>query len=167
MDIVGWWSSGWKPATPRGISLPQLAPGAWCIASTSATLASPRPPSNHRIIIKDCKDITQEDLDYAPIDLVFFDCHDYAAQLTAFEKLERWGLIAASATLVLHDTGLYDAKYVPHAIQTPDGWIHGIPERNLADTLMDHGWSPNSFSRPQGPMRNGLTILQRHGKFAK
>lgn len=48
---------------------------------------------NHRFIRKFAKDVVLEDFDRQPLDLVFFDCHDFAQQLEAFLVLARGGVV--------------------------------------------------------------------------
>ena len=47
----------------------------------------------HRFVHKLAQDVMPEDFDRQPLDLVFFDCHDFLQQLQAFNTLSQGGII--------------------------------------------------------------------------
>lgn len=104
-----------------------------------------------------------------PIDLVFFDCHDFYAQMRLLERLEAGKLIADETLLVLHDTNLHTANFTGWSTPNPDGagWIHQQAERQMVSELTAKGWSPlhvhSRLSRHDEamPYRHGLSILSR------
>jgi len=127
----------------------------------------------HVTIMKDAADLTANDFDQMPIDLVLLDCHSYQASKHVLQTLWRLTLLAPNAYIILHDTGLH-----PHdnyfstntlarffSIVTEQGLIHQPVERLLAD------WIPYgldcSFQRislhddTRKNTRHGLTIMQR------
>jgi predicted O-methyltransferase YrrM len=136
------------------------APGAavYTVDANPVPVLSPA----HRFIRKWAKDVTPEDFDCQPLDLVFFDCHDYAQQLQAFHTLARAGVIARGTLIALHDTGTHPAKLLPWAFRTEDGYVHQPAERQLVSTLQAVGYECISFHapRPVPPLqfRHGLTL---------
>jgi len=116
----------------------------------------------HRFIHKQAKDVTCEDFDRQPLDLVLFDCHDYAQQLEAFHKLSHGGVITRGTQIALHDTGTHPQKLLPWSFRVEDGYAHQAPERHLVCTLQDLGYECISFHapRPVPPLhfRHGLTL---------
>ena len=62
---------------------------------------------NHRTIQKDCGTLHGEDLGNTRLDLIFFDCHIYDAQMRLYRNLRRQGLITERTVLALHDTNLH------------------------------------------------------------
>src|ERR1700675_3250308 len=66
--------------------------------------------ANHVVILKNVADLTPEDLDNEPVDLVFFDCHAYEACLCAFQNLRRASIIIDKTIFVFHDTNLWPTK---------------------------------------------------------
>jgi len=124
----------------------------------------------HRVIRKWAKDVLPEDLDNEPLDLVFFDCHDYAQELTVFLVLSRAGLITRSTLIALHDTGTHPEPVVPWVYRGEEGYIHQPAERALANRLQDLGYECVSFHapRPRAPIRfrHGLTLCMLKQRFA-
>lgn len=121
----------------------------------------------HRFIHKLAQDVTPEDFDRRPLDLVFFDCHDFPQQLHAFNTLSRAGIITRDTYIALHDTGTHPKKLLPWSFRGEDGYIHQVPERQLVNHLQDLGYDCMSFHapRPAPPLlfRHGLTLCRaRH-----
>ncbi len=80
---------------------------------------------NHRTIVKDARTLSAADVDNRPLDLVFFDCHNYEAQMAMFRSLRADGTITDATVLALHDTNLHSSKIVGHA------YISRLPSTNL------------------------------------
>lgn len=119
---------------------------------------------NHRLLTKDIREVTPQDLDAAPLDLVFCDCHEYGAQLELLEKLDREGLLE-NAFLALHDTGLHPEKLLHTSTPTTGGWVHQPAERGMVNVLQERGFQAICChcDNPQKPLkyRHGLTLLRR------
>jgi predicted O-methyltransferase YrrM len=132
---------------------------------------SPMEPlaANHRIIPRQAGDVWGQDFEGQPLDLVFFDCHDYAQQLLAFENLTVCGVITPDTTLALHDTGLHPRQVLPEARLVPGGWIHQEAERKLVRYLLELGYDCVTFSanKPLPPLeyRHGLTLCRLRERF--
>src|SRR5436305_2721839 len=62
---------------------------------------------NHVTLQKSCAQVTATDLNGEALDLVFFDCHVYDAQMELFAGLRAAGTITEGTLLALHDTGLH------------------------------------------------------------
>jgi hypothetical protein len=128
--------------------------------------ASPVPVMSpaHRFVHKFAKDVVPADFDSLPLDLVFFDCHDFFQQLQAVLALSRGGVITRETTIALHDTGPHPAKLLPWAFRGEDGYVHQPAERALVGYLQDLGYECLSFhaSRPAPPLRfrHGLTLCR-------
>jgi hypothetical protein len=131
---------------------------------------------NHKIIIKNVADITAEDLDNEPIDLVFFDCHAYEAELCAFQTLRKSGIINDKTILVFHDTNLWPTKDAPNtsgntwpeiSYEVKDGWVFCPPERQLVNDFKEMGYdilnlgTNRDVHSPQFPYRCGLSIARK------
>lgn len=124
----------------------------------------PQQAPNHRLIQKSAQDVCPDEFDGRPLDLVLFDCHDFAQQLQAFQTLSRSGVISQATSIALHDTGTHPQQYVPWAFRGVDGFIHQPAERDLVSYLQDHGYECLSFHAPQpaAPLqfRHGLTLCR-------
>ena len=117
-------------------------------------------PRVHKTIQKDATLLTAEDIDRAPLDLLFLDCHAYDATRTTVRNLLRGRLLSPNAFVVLHDTGRNRAAKLGWA---QDG-IHQPVERLVAQWMSNElGWhriSVHDDSRRLGG-RHGLTVMQR------
>jgi predicted O-methyltransferase YrrM len=72
---------------------------------------------NHKVIQKDVRNVTADDLPKKPLDMVFFDCH-HPAQMDLYERLSASGNIDRHTLIALHDTAVhYDQKGQPRAQQ--------------------------------------------------
>jgi hypothetical protein len=125
---------------------------------------------NHRLIRKWARDVRPEDFDHRPLDLVFFDCHDFPQQLAAFHTLADGGIITRATTLALHDTGTHPAQFAPWSYPGIGGFIHQPAERALVNALQDLGWESVSFHAPDPvpPLRyrHGLTFCRMKHRFS-
>jgi hypothetical protein len=116
---------------------------------------------NHIALIKACSDITPEDLDNKPIDLIFLDCHSYD-QLDICISLHSSGIILDSTIIALHDTGLHSEEYVKKSTRCGGGFIHQQVERDISNRLHELGWSAIHFHGLHGlKVRHGLTLMQK------
>ena len=131
--------------------------------------------TNHVIIVKNVADITPDDLDNEPVDLVFFDCHAYEACLCAFQTLCRASIITEKTILVLHDTNLWPTKDAPNlekanwpdiSYEVEGGWVFGPPERQLVNDFKEMGYdilhlgTDRAVHGPHLPYRCGLSIAR-------
>ena len=122
----------------------------------------------HLTVVKSASEVTMQDLNSIVFDLVFFDCHNYEAQLKLFTMLNNNDLLSPTAFLVLHDTNLHPSKITTDSIQHKDGWIHQIAERHLANELHKFGYQVVNFHTSMKvhstilPFRHGLTICQKY-----
>jgi predicted O-methyltransferase YrrM len=120
-------------------------------------------------IRKWAKDVVAADFDNEPLDLVFFDCHDYGEQLQAYETLTHAGIISRATILALHDTGTHPQKFFPWAFAGQDGYIHQTAERELVNQFQDLGYECISFHAPTPlpPLRyrHGLTLCRFKHRF--
>ena len=128
---------------------------------------------NHRVVVKDARHLSRADLPdmpEGPVDLIFFDCHDYDVQMTLFERLVADGLIGDNTTIALHDTNVHPTQTAPWVYPAPDppGWVHCPAERRMVNELRTrHGYEalnvhtqPTRHS-PALPYRHGLSILTK------
>jgi predicted O-methyltransferase YrrM len=122
---------------------------------------------NHHVIIKDCTQLTPDDLLGAQPGLIFFDCHEYDAQIACFHRLLEHNLITDSTVLALHDTHLHPEKYVDWAYPTEGGFVHQAVERRMVMYFAELGYHafmlhthPSAHS-PTFPFRHGVTLMQK------
>ena len=123
---------------------------------------------NHLPIRRDCRAVTAEDFSGQPLDLVFYDCHVYDAQMTMNANLQRDGIIDERTVIALHDTNLHPSQMVPWAHRVDGGWMHQAVERRMVNTFRNDGYEALMLhTRPDRhdasmPARHGLTILTRN-----
>jgi hypothetical protein len=116
---------------------------------------------NHKCIQKNALDITFEDLDNAPLDLVFFDCHDMV-QMDVFARLKDKGLINDSTVLALHDTNLHYQQFCNWAPPCDDGWAHQPVEREMVNQFKE-AWGYDVFCYHTEARHHDLSLPFRHG----
>lgn len=126
---------------------------------------------NHACICRDAREDTAADLGGEPLDLVFFDCHVFDAQMGLFEALLREGLVTERTVLALHDTNLHPTQVVPWAYPVRGeeaGWVHQAVERDMVNEFVGrHGYHAFSLHTAltahdaSMPFRHGVTLLQR------
>lgn len=122
---------------------------------------------NHVTLQKSCAGVTAADLDGEPLDLVFFDCHVYDAQMELFAGLRTAGTITDNTVIALHDTGLHPRPTSGTAYDVPGGWVHLWQERRMVNELHATGYDAVSLhmtsdrSSPEMPLRHGLTVMQK------
>lgn len=127
--------------------------------------------SNHIVITKNAADVTPEDLDNQPIDLVFFDCHAYEAELCAFQNLRRAGIITDKTIFAFHDTNLLATElslgYPNISYEVKDGWVFCPPERQLVNDFKEMGYdilnlgTNRDVHNASFPYRCGLSIARK------
>jgi predicted O-methyltransferase YrrM len=126
---------------------------------------------NHKVVIKDAREISPSDVDNNVIDLVFFDCHDYDVQWKVFEKLKENNLIDDDTIIALHDTNTHPNKYVGFAYETSDGWVHARAERELTNKFKEIGYdvfnlhTKASSHDDSMPYRHGLSLCTKFKKL--
>jgi predicted O-methyltransferase YrrM len=128
----------------------------------------PKLADNHHLLIKNALDITLDDLDHKPLDLVFFDCH----HMVQYECYLRWyqlGIINDNTIIALHDTNLHyspyhhGGKYIPE----DNGYVHQSVERYMVNLFKNMGYDIFSISTdaskhsPDFPVRHGLTVCKK------
>ena len=127
--------------------------------------------ANHKCIIKDACQLTPDDVDNLPLDLVFFDCHELDVQLTMFNRLREAGLITPKTILILHDTNLHSENYMGFSYHIDEGWVHQPVERRMTNFFKDMGYDVFCLHTSHNdhdenlPYRHGLTICQRFDKL--
>lgn len=136
---------------------------------------TPKLAENHTVIVKNTADVTPEDLDNKPIDLVFFDCHAYEASLCAYQNLKRAGIITDKTILVFHDTNLLpseDALGYPNiSYEVEGGWVFCPPERQLVNDFKEMGYDILNLGTTKEvhgkylPYRCGLSIASKVKPF--
>ena len=126
---------------------------------------------NHKCLLKNALDVTSEDLDNQPLDLIFFDCHDMV-QMEVYERLLSKGLVNDSTVLALHDTNLHYVHVCAWAPWNGKGWVHQHVERDMVNIFKEkYGYDVFCYhteSRHHDeklPFRHGITICKKFVKF--
>lgn len=127
---------------------------------------------NHKCIQKNALEITHDDLDNTPLDLIFFDCHNMV-QMNVFENLREKGLITDSTVIALHDTNLHYQNFCSWSTQIEGGWAHQLVEREMVNIFKEKfGYDVFCFhTEPHHhdesfPYRHGLTICKKFSKLS-
>jgi predicted O-methyltransferase YrrM len=135
----------------------------------------PRLAPNHQVLTKDARLVTAEELGGAALELVFFDCHDYDAQMELFLTLRRCGPITDATVLALHDTNLHPRKLVPWAYPVcgeDAGFVHRADERRMVNDFRRMGYDAlclhTRMERHDAslPFRHGLTVMKKFTPLA-
>jgi predicted O-methyltransferase YrrM len=128
---------------------------------------------NHVVIVKNALELTAEDLENEPLDMIFFDCHDYVVQMKVFENLLRIGLITDRTVIALHDTHTHPYQVVSWSYHIEnDGWVHQAVERAMVNRFVELGYhafslhTDNSRHDSSMPFRHGITIMQKFRQLA-
>lgn len=132
---------------------------------------TPKLADNHKVVNKNSADITPDDLDNKPIDLVFFDCHAYEAELCAFQTLKKAGIITDKTIFAFHDTNLLANEmslgYPNISYEVKDGWVFCPPERQLVNDFKSMGYdiinlgTGREVHNMSFPYRCGLSIARK------
>lgn len=132
----------------------------------------PKLAENHKTIIKNAKDLTLDDVDDQPIDLVFFDCHDMV-QMDIYHSFVKHGIITDRTVLALHDTNLHYAPFHcfgPY-VESEGGYAHQPVEREMVNMFKDMGYDIFSIHTSKEkhdasfPFRHGVTVCQKFVKL--
>jgi hypothetical protein len=127
---------------------------------------------NHKTIIKNALNITLEEIDNLPIDLIFFDCHDMI-QMDIYYKFVNSNIINDNTIIALHDTNLHYSPY-QHCgvfIEEENGFAHQPIERHMVNIFKDLGYDIFSISTNHTkhlkdfPVRHGLTVCKKFKKL--
>lgn len=132
----------------------------------------PSQAANHVVITKDATLLQPSDLDGKPLDLVFFDCHEYDVQMATYERLLSQGLITDATVIALHDTHVWPRSALQYCgvgtIHTSEGYIHQLAERRMVNKFKELGYDVLTLHTPHsrllGPglrMRHGVTVCTR------
>ena len=133
----------------------------------------PQVAPNHVVIHKDARHLVAADVGgNAPLDLVFFDCHDFEVQMALYERLVAQGLVTDATVLALHDTHTHPACFFSFSYALPGAdppeWVHQPAERRMVNELVQrHGYHAFSLHTPMAlhdvdmPFRHGVTLMQR------
>ena len=132
---------------------------------------TPKIAHNHIVIVKNASDLTLEDLDNEPVDLMFFDCHAYEAELCAFQNLRRAGIITDKTIFAFHDTNLLPSEealgYPNISYEVEGGWVFCPPERQLVNDFKEMGYDILNLGTSREvhgkhlPYRCGLSIASK------
>jgi hypothetical protein len=120
----------------------------------------------HTTIQKDIAHVTAADLCGRAVDLVFFDCHVFEAQIAAFRNLRAQHIITDATYVAIHDTGLHPRQFASTSYAVSGGWVHQPSERQMVNELHRMGYDAISFHTtadahgPHLPFRHGLTLLR-------
>lgn len=123
---------------------------------------------SHKVIIKNAVDLTPEELDNKPLDMVLFDCHSMI-QMYIYYNLMNNNLINDNTILALHDTNLHYPPY-QHCgvfVEEENGYAHQPVERNMVNIFKYFGYDVFSISTdhtkhsPEFPVRHGITVCRK------
>lgn len=123
---------------------------------------------NHKVITKNALDLTTNELDNKPLDLLFFDCHDMI-QMDIYYKFVNNNIINDNTILALHDTNLHYSPYqhCGYYIEKDNGYAHQPVERNMVNIFKSLGYDIFSISTDQSkhsedfPVRHGITVCKK------
>lgn len=119
-------------------------------------------PTKHICIIKPAETLVASDFNNEPLDLVFFDCHDYNVQMNMFHRLYSFGIIDSKTVLALHDTNTHPFKSVEWGYQDKEGgYIHQPVERHMVNSFKEMGY--DIFNLHTKLSAHNSTFPYRHG----
>lgn len=137
---------------------------------------TPKQADNHIVIVKNVAELTAEDIGGEPIDLVFFDCHAYEAELCVFQNLRQASIITDKTIFVFHDTNLWPTKDAPNlsnddwpniSYEVEGGWRFCPPESQLVNDFKEMGYdiinlgTEREVHNEKLPYRCGLSIARK------
>jgi predicted O-methyltransferase YrrM len=126
---------------------------------------------NHVTIQKDAGLVTAADVSNAPLDLLFFDCHDYKAQFECYHNAKREGILTDDTVLAFHDTNFHPTQTVPWAYPVEEGWVHQDVERRMVNDFKRMGYdvfvlgTSMKSHGPHLPYRHGITLAKKLKPF--
>ena len=122
---------------------------------------------NHIVLRKDCRFVTSKDVP-DKIQMIFFDAHDYDAELQMFNTLLDQKIIDEDVTLAFHDTNLHPKKLASwsYLLGREKGWCHQTAERRLVEHFKSLGFDALCFhtkiNEPTIPFRHGITLMKKY-----
>jgi predicted O-methyltransferase YrrM len=125
----------------------------------------------HIVLVGSAEDVTPEQLQVDSIDLLFFDAHDYPAQINFFNTMRDAGMITDSTIIALHDTGTHPVQF-GSSYETNQGFVHQKVERVMTNNFFDMGYQPICFHTKLSvhdetlPYRHGLTLLSKFNRLS-
>lgn len=147
------------------------AVGAKGIVFTVDIQPVPAKAPNHVTIQKDARSLAADDIGREPIDLVFFDCHDYKVQFDCYHHFRREQIVTDDTVLAFHDTNLHPTQTVHWAYPTEEGWVHQDAERRMVNDFKRMGYdifALNTSMKSHGPhlpYRHGVTVAKKFKPF--
>jgi hypothetical protein len=127
---------------------------------------------NHAVIQKDARYLVASDVGNEPVDLLFFDCHDYPSQFECFHNGMRQGIFTDETILAFHDTNLHPTQTVEWAYPVEEGWVHCNVERRMVNDFKRIGYDVFVLGTRMGahgphlPYRHGVTIAKKFKPLA-
>lgn len=123
---------------------------------------------NHKVIIKNALDLSIDDVDSLPLDLIFFDCHDMV-QMDMYHKFLNENIINDNTIIALHDTNLHYAPFNVQGDFVPgeNGYAHQPVERKMVNIFKDLGYDIFSISTDETkhnenfPWRHGVSVCKK------
>jgi predicted O-methyltransferase YrrM len=125
----------------------------------------------HVTLCKDARNLSPADVGNSPLDLIFFDCHDYDVQWRVYRNLRRARLVTDDTVLAFHDTNLHPVQIVPYAYRVQGGWVHQDTERRMVNKFKRIGFdvfalNTSMMAHDQRlPFRHGLTVVTKFKRF--
>lgn len=123
---------------------------------------------NHKVIQKDARLVLPADFNHAPLDLIFFDCHEYLVQMALYRRLVRHGIINNSTVILLHDTDVWYLDRPPSwcdlrhlGFNSTGPIIHQPAERRMVNTFKDAGYNVFNLHTRKEMLTADLVV--RHG----
>lgn len=104
---------------------------------------------NQILVKKSASLVTPEDFGNEPVQLIFFDCHDYNSSMQCFKTLVDTGIINDNTLIALHDTSLLENEEP-----------HQPVERKMVNDFVNLGYHTFHLKTILG-----LSICQKYKKF--
>lgn len=132
----------------------------------------PKLADNHVTIIKNALHLTSAEIGDKPVDMVFFDCHDWV-QMEIYKRFVQQNIINDTTVIALHDTNLHYSPWGRHGkfIPSENGYAHQPIEREMTNIFKDMGYDIFSISTDASkhsekfPIRHGITVCRKFKKF--
>jgi len=163
----------------------EKSPGTPIMITVDIRPVVPKVAANHIVIIKDATTLNCEDLDCKrSLGLIFYDCHNYDAQMKVHHLLLQMKAIRDDTIIALHDTGVWPNQRAGSMQCIHGKQLEGIPgfvhqqetERKMERTFIDMGYNCVNIYPPDVsiftpeyqknfPFRHGLTICQNNTRL--
>ena len=133
---------------------------------------TPKVANNHVSIQQDAKLVEGISLGIKKIDLLFFDCHNYEAQMSFYHNMENNDFLNDETIIALHDTVTHGSQIVNWSYHTDQGYVHQKAERKMVNKFVEMGYSAfcghASVERQKQAnfFRHGITILSKFKKLS-